>query len=134
METCLRDLNTKIPWKILFLQEFVYTRKLDTPSFDTSDRHLVLCNISTMGNRPLALIFNHSVRHLVVEGSRQDYDRGIAVGIHWHSINFMLGAFHLVPKMIVKDYQNSIKMMQDFSEIRNSPPNSKFILKTQGWI
>ena len=98
METFLQDLNTKIPWKILFLQEFVYTRKLDTPSFDTSDRHLVLCTFSTKGNRPLALIFHHSVRHLVVEGSRRDYDRGIAVGIHWQGINFMLGAFHLGPK------------------------------------
>ena len=98
METFLRDLNTKIPWKVSFLQEFVYTKKLDTPSFDTSDRHLVLCNISTMGNRPLALIFHHSVRHLVVEGSRQDYDRGIAVGIHWQGINFYVGCFSLGTK------------------------------------
>ena len=68
------------------LKEFVFTRNLGAETFDTYDSHLLVCNPQVMGARPCGLIFHHEIRHLIVDATRQVYDRGLAVGLHWMGI------------------------------------------------
>ena len=95
IDSFLRTIFARIPWKILCLQEFVFTRNLGAETFDIYDGHMVLCNPQVMGARPCGLIFHHEIRHLIVKTTRQVYDRGLAIGIHWMGINMLVGCSHL---------------------------------------
>ena len=95
LEAFLRDLNTKLPWQILCLQEFAYSAMFENDFYDTREGHWILCRPPIEGNRSCGLIFHYRNRHLVLRDTRRYFYRGVAAGVHWQGYNIMVGTFHL---------------------------------------
>ena len=118
LEAFLRDFNTKLPWQILCLQEFAYSKMFEDDFYDAREGHLIFCRPPIVGNRSCGLIFHHKIRHLVIRDIMRYYHRGVAAGLHWQGYNILVGTFHLTSNMKHGDYNTSIQMLRNFLEIK----------------